>query len=393
MRSCRRAALAAALVLAAAAPVHGQQSETADSAAAGEPPGEGVPSTGDSVKRQPPYRNKLTVLPFVTYSPQTRFQLGVAGGWQFKPASSVSDSGTRPSILAGVAGVTTAGQWSVYASLLHFSLGNRWRLETGAQGAFFPLMYYGVGPRAERADSNRMDNDLLDIDFKLSRRFAPNLYAGVYSRIHAYWNISWQFPARVPAGLAGADGSRSIALGTTLLVDSRNSAFTPTRGWFLEFDALANSRALGGDVSYGTVVVDGRTYRPLNRRGDVLALNLVAQFNGRDVPIQSMSMLAGQLPSQLVMRGVYLGRFRDRHQVVGQMDYRGHLGGRWGYVVFAAAGNVFGSGTGLFDRLKGSGGAGLRFDLNPRDPLNLRVDYTLTTFGEPGVSFGATEAF
>jgi hypothetical protein len=31
--------------------------------------------------------------------------------------------------------------------------------------------------------------------------------------------------------------------------------------------------------------------------------------------------------------------------------------------------------------------------VNPRDPLNIRVDYTLTSFGEAGVSIGAAEAF
>jgi hypothetical protein len=94
------------------------------------------------------------------------------------------------------------------------------------------------------------------------------------------------------------------------------------------------------------------------------------------------------------MRGVYLGRFRDRHELVAQADYRGHLKGRLGYVIFGAAGNVFGSpGTDLFDRVKMTYGAGLRFDVNPADPLNIRVDYTLTNFGEGGVSIGATEAF
>jgi len=31
--------------------------------------------------------------------------------------------------------------------------------------------------------------------------------------------------------------------------------------------------------------------------------------------------------------------------------------------------------------------------VNPRDPLNLRVDFTFTSFGESGLSIGAAEAF
>ena len=31
-----------------------------------------------------PYRNRLTALPFISYSPQTKLQFGVGGWYQFK---------------------------------------------------------------------------------------------------------------------------------------------------------------------------------------------------------------------------------------------------------------------------------------------------------------------
>jgi hypothetical protein len=43
--------------------------------------------------------------------------------------------------------------------------------------------------------------------------------------------------------------------------------------------------------------------------------------------------------------------------------------------------------------VKATFGAGLRFNVNPADPLNIRMDYALTNFGSGGVSIGATEAF
>lgn len=337
------------------------------------------------------YRNKLTVTPFLAYSPQTKLVLGAGGGWQFKTGAGAYDSATRSSVLAGFGSFTTAGQWSIGGSLSRYTRGNRWWIDLGAQGAFFPLTYYGIGPFTEEADTNEMRNHLFEVDARVARQVARHLYTGLYYRLRAYWNIDWEFPARIPDTLPGADGARSSGLGITLLYDSRNSTFTPTRGWFLLVEALANHEVIGSDRNYGTVVADARHYVRVTRR-DIVAFNLVGQFNGSAVPIQSMSMLSGQT-SSLLMRGVYLGRFRDRHQLVGQADYRGSLGGRWGYVVFGAAGNIFGSGTSVWDEMKFTGGLGIRFDVNPRDRLNLRADYTFTSFGERGFSFGAAEAF
>ena len=73
----------------------------------------------------------------------------------------------------------------------------------------------------------------------------------------------------------------------------------------------------------------------------MLALNLYGQFNGADVPIQTMAQISN-VTTQVVMRGVYLGRFRDRHELIAQADYRVHVWKRFGAVVFGAAGNVFG---------------------------------------------------
>jgi outer membrane protein assembly factor BamA len=207
------------------------------------------------------------------------------------------------------------------------------------------------------------------------------------------FDVDWQFPARIPAALPGGAGGVSSGLGATLLVDGRNSITTPTRGHYFQVDVLRHAGFIGSDFDYSHLALDARTYLPVGRGKDVIALSAYGQFNSREVPIQAMAMLSN-ITSQWVMRGVYLGRFRDRHQLVGQADYRGHLKGRFGYVLFGSAGNVFGSaGNDLFDDVKATYGAGLRFNVNPADPLNLRVDYTLTSFGSGGLSIGATEAF
>lgn len=353
----------------------------------------GLAGQGTDTTTQTAYKRSLIVLPFVTYAPETRWQFGAGGGMQFKWPSAVRDSLTRPSYVFTALSYTTRGQWTAAVEMTLYTPGDRWGFFGRFQGAFFPLTYYGIGPSTERADSNRMDNRLIQVETKALRRIAGELSAGPYYRLHSFFDIDWQFPSNIAPGTPGAAGGVNSGLGLSLQLDGRNSTSTPRRGHLILVDYLRNASWLGSDFDYDYLVADARAYVPLWRGRDVVALNLYGEFNGAEVPIQAMSMLSNSTTQEL-MRGVYRGRFRDRHEIVFQADYRGHLKGRFGYVVFGAAGNVFGSGgSRLFDELKFTYGTGLRFNVNPRDPLNIRADFVLSSFGETGFTLGVGEAF
>jgi Omp85 superfamily domain len=341
----------------------------------------------------PRYGGRIILLPFVSYSPQTKIMFGVAGGYQFKWPGMSSDLATRPSYLAASFAYTTKGQWTAFLGTSLYTPGSRWWYSGLVTAGYFPVFYYGVGPRTTQADTNLMQNRFIRLELKGLRRAGRDIYLGPYYRLLSTFDVDWQFPARIGPGLSGGFGGINSGLGLTVLLDRRNSSTTPTQGRYLQLDYLLHGAFVGSDFDYSHLAIDGRIYLPVRQGRDVIALAGFAEFNGSQVPIQTMAFL-GNYTSQVIMRGVYLGRFRDRHQVVAQADYRGHLRGRFGYVVFGSTGNVFGSpGTGLFDDLKFTYGAGLRFNVNPADPLNIRVDYTLTSFGSGGLSVGATEAF
>jgi hypothetical protein len=339
------------------------------------------------------YRTKITVLPYVTYAPQTKVQFGVAGGVQFKPPGARLDRGTRASYFAANLAYTTKGQWLTYLENSLYTPGNLWWLWGRASVGYFPLFYYGIGPFTEKADTNLMKHRFLILEAKSLRRVKGPLSAGLHYRLESFFDLSWQFPSRIPATLPGGSGGRSSGVGLTAQFDTRSSATTPMRGHFLLLDYLHQAEWLGSDFEYDQIAFDARTYLPVRSGKDVIALQLYGEWNGEEVPIQSMARLS-DYSTAFLARGVYLGRFRDRHEMIAQVDYRGHLKGRFGYVVFGSAGSVYGTGgTELFDELKYTYGAGLRFNVNPADPLNLRVDFTLTSFHESGLSIGATEAW
>jgi hypothetical protein len=353
-----------------------------------------VDRTADSLLTPQRYKNKIFGLPFVGYSPTTKFIFGAGGAFQFKSGQSAYDTATRASNVSAGFSITTAGQWGITLSNDYFTLGNRWWYSGKVQAGFAPTDFYGVGPFTDPHDANRMDQMVVRLEGKVLRRLSRTVFFGPYYRLHAAWNVDFHDPVLVPSGLHGRDGSTSSGLGLTALTDSRNSILTPTSGHFVVLDALANLQILGSEYDYPYLLFDARQYVPLDKsRNHVLALNLYGQFNGPNVPLQTMAQISS-FTTQQVMRGVYFGRFRDRHDLIAQVDYRVHVWKRFGAVVYGAAGNVFGSnGAQLGDHMKYTYGGGIRFNLNPRDPINLRLDYTLTSFGEKGLSIGAGEAF
>jgi outer membrane translocation and assembly module TamA len=97
-----------------------------------------------------------------------------------------------------------------------------------------------------------------------------------------------------------------------------------------------------------------------------------------------------------LMRGYYLGRYRDKHLLAGQVEYRMlpfSFAKRWGASLFFAAGEVFNCNNNFqFKNLLPTGGAGLRFLLFPEKDIYTRIDYALTREGS-GFYFFIGEAF
>ena len=105
-----------------------------------------------------------------------------------------------------------------------------------------------------------------------------------------------------------------------------------------------------------------------------------------------LSLLGGEN----LMRGYYLGRFRDKHIVAVQVEYRilpFSFSKRIGASIFLAAGQVFGDNHNFeMNKFLPSGGAGLRLLVFPDKDIYTRVDLAYTQEGR-GIYFIIGEAF
>jgi outer membrane protein assembly factor BamA len=145
---------------------------------------------------------------------------------------------------------------------------------------------------------------------------------------------------------------------------------------------------LGSNFKFFELNGDYRKYIQI-RPKHVLAFHSSIRFMIGEVPFLDLSRLGGED----VLRGYPSNRFIDKNLLVSQVEYRFPLFWRLGMTAFAGAGDVFNNFQDLsLSRLKYSAGLGLRLLVNPKERVNIRLDYAR---GREGgyFYFSVSEAF
>lgn len=194
---------------------------------------------------------------------------------------------------------------------------------------------------------------------------------------------------RLASGVVtGAAGVVASGIRLSAVRDTRDNVVNPTRGSFHTASAARFGGGAAGDVEMTRYTLDLRRYLPV-REGHVFGLQGYLRSTTGEVPFQLLPQLGGQD----IMRGTYEGRYRDRHLVAAQVEYRARLWRRIGLVAFAGAGQVTHRlGDIALGDLHYSIGGGLRFMIDRQERMNLRLDVGRAR-GASGTYITAGESF
>jgi outer membrane protein assembly factor BamA len=185
----------------------------------------------------------------------------------------------------------------------------------------------------------------------------------------------------------GSNGGNLLGFGTDLLWDSRDNIFFPNSGTYQYFKAVIYPGI--GEYSFALFELDVKHFRSF-KPDHVFAGNFFFQAATGETPFYKMPALGGAKR----MRGYFFGRYRDNIYMMLQLEYRQYFWKRFGFVVFAGAGNVSDEiMTYSFNTMKYSYGGGLRFMFNKKQKVNLRMDVGFGPGGFHGIYFGIEEAF
>jgi len=314
---------------------------------------------------------RYVLFPLVVKSPEYEWGFGVGGTVYFKIRK---DSATRTSSIKGVTFYTLRKQ-IVFATESNIYFPNEdYILHTIFTASHFPDKFWGLGNDTENSAVEDYSITQYDIFPQLLRKIYSHIYSGIGYEFQHVFNFAYNMDGQSlfdQEDIVGRYGGKISGVGLILTWDNRNNAFSPSKGFYIQYYVGGYDQWLGSDFNFTMHNVDIRKYIQLSRdRVLAFQFNLIATTG--TVPIRNLANIG----SNSFMRGYYEGRYTDKALIAFQTEFRTPLFGRFGGVLFSGIGRVASNVSRVFQisNMKPCVGAGLRFAINQKEKLNLRLD-------------------
>ncbi len=334
-------------------------------------------------------RPKFIAYPTLAYAPETKWELGVSAIYVYHANRDVKN---RLSEINAFSFITLEQQYGLWMDHALYSDKSKWIMLGRVRLQQFPLLYFGIGPDTDGEELAQIDAGSISIRERVLRKVYKNLYLGFESDLHKLSNVSLTSlsnePYEMPAGLLKF---RNIGLGLGLVYDSRHNVLNVREGFFGETGFLRYDDAWGSDFEFTSYFFDARYYHSL-AESQVLASQIYFSEVQGNAPFSQLSLMGGES----LMRGYYLGRYRDKTLLAAQSEYRFlpfPFSKRWGAAAFVGVGTVSAGATKLdMSKLKVTGGTGVRFLIFRSKDIFTRFDVAVSEDGL-GYYFFIGEAF
>lgn len=337
----------------------------------------------DSTKRF--LRNKsFLALPVVFRLPETRFGGGVAGATVFGFAK--DSIWAKPSQISFGATYTQNKQILIFFPFKIFTHNNKYYFSS--ENGLFRYKYTYAGVGENRVADENYSADYVRFRFLATKLVRLNTYVGLRLNFENYNVTSTVEEGELASGkINGSDKSRTLGLGLSILRDTRDQVFFPTKGIFGEIYVVPSGKVFGANRNFTKISADIANYVSLGKK-TVLASNYVAVANIGDVPFNQLAYLGGQYK----MRGILEGYFRDKNTLMIQQEVRQEIWKRLGAAAFGSVAFLGNQEDILrLKKPKFTYGAGIRFAT--KNHLNIRLDYALSPYGNGNIYATIGEAF
>ncbi len=320
--------------------------------------------------------------PTLAYAPETKWEFGtsaVAVGY------AKNDTNNRLSEIYGFTFFTTEKQYGGLMEHALYSDKNKWFFLGKLKVQSFPLSYHGIGAHSPKEKIAIVEA----FSFNWKERFLRNVWRDFYIGIE----LDFQSLSRVnfrPAKAAesfltpqGYKGSNNLGIGMGLLYDNRHNVLNVRDGFFAESALLTYRKGLGSITDFSTIFTDFRYFQPIGKK-NVLAIQSIGQFTLGDAPFNQYALMGGEM----IMRGYYLGRFRDKNFISLQTEYRMlplPFLKKFGFAIFASSGVIYNKVSTISPQFfKYAGGAGIHYLLFPKKDVWTRFDFAINNEGGNG---------
>ncbi len=330
------------------------------------------------------------IYPTLAYTPETKTEIGLVNLFLFYAKNNRQN---RLSEINTFSFYTAEKQYGLWLDHAIYGDGEKWFFLGKGKFQYFPMKYYGIGIGAPEQGYAVVDNSNIQLRERVLRKIKRNFYVGAEFDFQRMYDVS--FTKNDPLNYTyprGYQGTSNMGLGMGLVYDNRKNVMNVREGLFAELAYLNYSSSLGSTNSFRSTQFDIRYFRKGINPKDVLALQGSAMLNNGDVPFNQMAMMGGES----MMRGYYLGRFRDKNMVAAQAEYRFlpfAFSKRWGTAAFLSGATVAPTPDKILSsQLKLAGGLGARYLVFKSKDIFVRFDIAFTREGN-GYYFFIGEAF
>ena len=323
-------------------------------------------------------------LPILFYTPETGFAGGAAALYMYRDSLDMRASSITADVI-----YTSKKQIIFEISGDQYFSGDKFRLLSDVLFQRYPNRYYGIGNNTAESDKEDYTAQTFALRGTLYRHIHSNFNAGPLFR---YETVSMK--ETDPAGqlvhgtIIGSKGGTSAGVGLVANWDTRDNTFAAQSGSFYQVTALFYGGAIGSDFTYNDLQFETRNFFEIVPE-QVLAVQTVGEFIDGAPSFQNLVKFGGQN----LLRGYFDGRYRDKNGIAVQAEYRVPVWWRFGLVGFVGAAQVSDKVSRFAaNRFWVAGGVGLRFAWNPKERVNIRLDYGIGN-NDSGTYITVTEAF
>lgn len=249
--------------------------------------------------------------------------------------------------------------------------------------------FYGIGNNVDlkRKDTIEFNN------FQTSQRFTKKInqrffFGAQYQYIQTF-NLAYKDNSILQnTNVIGLNGSHTSGVGPVFLYDTRDNVINSRKGAYLDISALFVRRIFGSSTEFINFTLDGRKFWKFYKN-NVICFQVILNYNIGNVPFRQLALLG----SDIMMRGYYMGAYRDKTMACGQVELRIPVWRFIGLVLFGAVGEVAPDLKSFNTaQIRLAGGFGLRFMLIKHERVNVGGDLG---FGKnsKALYFGSGESF
>lgn len=286
-----------------------------------------------------PQKNKnlsITPLPVIYYAPETSLGLGAAAAFVFRMHK--SDTISRKSNIQPYFIYTVNRQ--ILSSIGYTLFFKHEKIRTEGEFAYyyFPEFYYGIGNNLPLSNQDTITYSWLRMYNKTQYKLSNGLFTGL---AYEYVNM---FDLKRNEGNTldktkpfGYEGSLISGLGPSITYDTRDNVLNASTGIYVDFTALFYGKLTASQYDFQKVKIDFRYFKTVwKKHSHVLAFQTLFVSVPGEAPFKHLAQLGGDV----ITRGYYAGRFRDKHLVAFQAEYRLPIWRFIGIVAFAGAGST-----------------------------------------------------